>query len=147
MGERIRADHPSVDTVRATIEQVGRTSRSKIHLPAETPISHGMVRLILQGTIRRSPVERTHDDDLVIIGAYDTPEQARQRSGENRLQEWIDEEQLEYGRSVLVDMLEREFCYGVRVPGEDVVYEVPDRPDSSLTAIADELADGQAGDG
>ena len=43
---------------------------------------------------------------------------------------------------MLVDVAEAGFFYGLRAPGEAAVYEVPDRPDDGLAAIARELEDG-----
>jgi hypothetical protein len=59
--------------------------------------------------------------------------------GEDRLPSWVDDRDLEFGRSVLVDVVDEGFFYGVRAPSESAVYEVPDRPDDGLAAIARDL--------
>lgn len=139
MPERVPADHPSVETVQATVERVGGTDRAQVVLPEDVPVTEAVVRLVVDGDTHRAPVEHTLGGSLAIRGAYDTPEQARDRSGPDYLAAWVGDAGLSFGRTVLVDVIEADFLYGLRAPGEEAVYEVPDRPDSSLASIADRL--------
>lgn len=139
MPERVPADHPSVETVRATVERVGRTDRAQVVLPEDVPVTEEVVRLVVEGDSHRASVERNLGGSLAIRGAYDTPEQARDRSGEDHLAAWVGDAGLSFGRTVLVDVIEAGFLYGLRAPGEEAVYEVPNRPDSSLASLAERL--------
>ena len=46
---------------------------------------------------------------------------------------------LGFGRSVLVDVVEASEVYGLRVPGDEAVYEVARGPADSLRSIAEDL--------
>ncbi|MFB6197751.1 MAG: hypothetical protein ABEI52_05700 [Halobacteriaceae archaeon] len=67
-----------------------------------------------------------------------TPELVRSADGTNLLHQWIDERDLGVGRTVHLDVIEPEFKYGLRAPGERATYEIG-RPDQSLASIAREL--------
>jgi hypothetical protein len=140
--DRIAHDNASVRTVRATLERVGRTDRPRIDLPdSDTdafPVGE-VVRVALDGTTRHARVHRGMDEGLELRAVYDNARQARTDDGEDRLPEWVAERDLEFGRSVLIDVVEAGFFYGVRAPDEAAVYEVPDRPDDGLAAIARDL--------
>ncbi|WP_276259318.1 DUF7112 family protein [Haloglomus litoreum] len=144
--ERIAHDNDAVRTVRANLERVGRTDRPRIALPDTErdafPVGE-VVRVSLNGKTRHARVHRGLDDGLEIRACYDNARQARTGDGEDRLPAWVAEHDLEFGRSVLVDVVEEGFFYGVRAPSDETVYEVPDRPDDGLAAIARDLEDGQ----
>lgn len=139
MVDRVAADNPSVETVRATLARAGRTDRPKVELPESFSLPEGTVRLSLDGRTHHATFERSIRDTPEICGAYDTPRLAREGDGENRLVEWAERNGLEFGRSVFVDVVESDEFYGLRAPGVDAVYEVPDTPDAGLADIAEEI--------
>ena len=138
MPERVPSDHPSVETTRATLERRGRT-RARLALPDDDRFPPGPVRLVLGGDTYHAEIERDFAGDRRITGAYDNARLAREREGENRLDEWRTGSEIDLGRSVLVDVVEPGFLYGVREPGERVVYEALESPSESLASIARSL--------
>lgn len=143
MADRIASDHSSVRTVDATVTRAGRTDRPKLVLPTDAADlfpDGDVVRVVLDGT-RRAQVTRSFDGEPEIPGVYDTPDQAREGSGENRLPDWLDDRGLDFGRTVHVDVIAEGFEYGLRAPGERRVYDATEQPDSGLTAIAKEVED------
>lgn len=139
MSDRVPSDHSSVETVRATLARAGRTDRPKVVLPDDADLPEGVVRLVLDGRVCHAPVERGLDGTLELPGAYDTAPAARERAGENRLTEWVRDADLDFGRSVLLDVLVAGTRYGLRAPGERAVYDVPGRPDEGLASIAEQV--------
>lgn len=161
--ERIAHDNASVRTVRAALARVGRTDRPRIDLPDDEDDSFPVgevVRVALDGHTRHARVHRGLDDGLELRAVYDNARQARQGSalradespseeqsdsrgpdGNDRLPDWVADRDLDFGRSVLVDVVEAGFFYGLRGPSETAVYEVPDQPDDGLAAIARDLED------
>ncbi|EMA43239.1 DUF7112 family protein [Halococcus saccharolyticus] len=140
MPERIPHDHPSVETVRATLARRGRSSRPRLALPDDAdrfPLD--TIRLVLDGETYHARVESGLDGDREITGAYDNARLARERDGTDRLDEWRRSSGLDLGRSVAVDIVESGFLYGVREPGERAVYEATEPPDEGLAAIAQDL--------
>jgi hypothetical protein len=141
MPDRIAADNPSVETIRATLAAAGATGRPRIAVPDESTESFPVgevVRLVLDGRTRFARIDRALDDSIEIRGAYDNRRRARDADGENRLVEWATGEGVEVGRSVLVDVVEVGELYGVRRPGANAVYELPRKNrDDSLAAIAE----------
>jgi hypothetical protein len=138
MGDRISHDHASVVTHRAKLERAGRTSRPKLALPDDVPAPERPVRLVLDGTTYHAAVEEAVDGTAEIRGAYDNARMAREREGENRLVEWVERSDLDFGRSVHVDVVDDDL-YGVRAPGERAVYTPTASPNDSLADIADDL--------
>jgi hypothetical protein len=98
----------------------------------------GTVRLVVDGRQRHAPVG-VRGESRAFLGAYDNARQARERDGRDRLAEWVDDRELGFDRSVLVDVVEAGEAYGLRVPGEDAVYEVQRGPADSLGRIAEDL--------
>jgi hypothetical protein len=141
MPDRVAVDNPSVRTVRATLAAAGATGRPRIAVPEEAveavPVGE-VVRLVLGGRTRFARIDRALDDGVEIRGAYDNRRLAREADGENRLVEWAEREGVDVGRSVLLDVVEAGELYGVRRPGTDAVYELPETTrDDSLAAIAE----------
>ncbi|WP_135820567.1 DUF7112 family protein [Halostella litorea] len=148
MADRIPSDHDSVTTVRATLGTAGSTRRPRVEVPADDAEqfpADEVVRLVVDGAERHARIETALGDDRrVIPGAYDAPRLARDPGdAPNRLLEWVDAtDAVSVGGSVLVDVIEPEFKYGVRAPGERAVYEATESPDESLASIAERLEDG-----
>lgn len=141
MTDRLPSDHPSVETVRATLARRGRT-RSRLALPADDRFPPTTVRLVLDGDTCHGRIERSREEGVEINGAYGNARLARERDGEDRLEAWRRSAGIDYGRSVLVDVVEAGFLYGVREPGERVVYDAVESPDEGLATIARDLDDG-----
>jgi hypothetical protein len=136
--ERLPSDHPTVETVRATLDRRGRT-RSRLSLSDGDLFPLDTIRLVLDGNTYHARIETNREGAPVINGVYDNARLARERSGEDRLEEWRTESDIDYGRSVLVDVVEPGFLYGVREPGERAVYDAIESPDEGLAAIARDL--------
>lgn len=145
MPERIPSDHDTVETVRATLERVGRTDRPKVAIPAEAadllPES-GIVRVVLDGQTRHAPVERDFDGAPELRGAFDSPTLARDPgTGADRLAEWVADAAVSVGGSVLLDVVTPDHLYGLRAPGERTVYEATEGPADSLADIAKDVSE------
>jgi hypothetical protein len=137
--DRLPSDHPSVETVRATLARRGRT-RSRLALPADDRFPLTPTRLVLDGDTYHGRIE-SGEDGVEINGAYDNARLARERDGEDRLEAWRRNAEIDHGRSVLVDVVEAGFLYGVREPGERVVYDAVESPDEGLAAIVRKFDD------
>lgn len=142
MSDRVAADNPAVETVRATVVRAGRTDRPAVALPDDLDLPDGVVRLVLDGRICYARVERALRDGPSIRGAFDAPSLAREDGPpggtSNRLAEWVDAAGLPFGRSVLLDVVEPGRLYGLREPGESAVYEAS-APDPGLADLAAEI--------
>ena len=140
MSERIPSDHASVTSLRASIARSGGTRRPCLRLPDDVAVDEGdVVRLLLDGVPTHARVV-SDSTGLLVRGAYDNERLAREpREGENRLVAWCADHDRDPGDAVELDELDPGFCYGLRDPGERVVYDVPARPDQSLRDIASSL--------
>ncbi|MUV57013.1 hypothetical protein [Halogeometricum sp. CBA1124] len=142
MSERVPSDHDSVTSYRATIARSGGTTRPCLRLPDEmSDVEDGdVVRLSLDGELRHARVTADSSGHL-LRGAYDNKRLARTPGeGTNRLVEWCEKSGRDPGSAVELDELDAGFCYGLRVPGKRTVYTVPDRPNESLSNIAEKFA-------
>ena len=138
MPERLPSDHPSVETVEATLDRWGRT-RSRLSLPADDRFPAGSVRLVIDDVTRHATIETTDDGGREVKGAYDNARLAREHDGEDRLEAWRRAVGLDHGRRIAVDIVESGFLYGIRKPGERAVYEAVESPNDSLASIARDL--------
>ncbi|USZ69491.1 hypothetical protein NGM10_07085 [Halorussus salilacus] len=144
MADRISSDHSSLTTVRATLVKSGGLDRPKIEIPddeADRFPDDELVRVVADDTEYRARIETPlTDDGREIRGLYETPRLARNPGeGENRLGSWVADTGVEFGQSVLVDVVEEGFKYGLREPGERVFYEATESPDEGLADIAKQL--------
>ncbi len=145
MSDRIPSDHPSVRTVRATCAETA--TGVKLEVPADDrdafPTDE-VVRVVLEGDELFARIERALTGDaLSVPGVYETPDGARDPSGAtDRLPGWVDDHDVPLGGSVLIDVVEPEFLYGCRAPGETAVYDAREPPSDSLSEIAKDLEDG-----
>lgn len=142
--DRVRSgDVPTID---ATLVSHGAVGRPAIELPdsADEPAvedvpTDEVVRLSIDGDVRHARFEQ-FSSSARASGAFDTPDLARSPGeGENRLREWVDEQGLSTGRTVHLDVIEPGFAYGLRAPGEELIYDAPSSPDDSLASIAEQL--------
>lgn len=141
MADRVRSDHPSIPTARGRLARHGGTRRLAVEVPAGVADSlpeEGTVRLVVDGRARHAPIDRV-GDGRGFAGAYGNPRRARERDGTDRLVEWVDANGLDGGRSVLVDEVEPGEVYGLRMPGEETVYQVSSGPGEALRRIAEDL--------
>ncbi|WP_435334687.1 DUF7112 family protein [Haloarchaeobius sp. TZWWS8] len=141
MADRVSSD--AVPTVRAKLQRHGAMDRLRIELPADEADSFPegeTVRFVLDGKERFAHFEsHLTSDGLVVSGIFDTPDAARDRNGENRLAEWCKKHGRSAGGSVLVDVIEEGFQYGLRAPGDREFYAALEKPSDSLASIAEDL--------
>lgn len=142
MAEHVPSDHDSVTTFRASIARSGGTRRPCLRLPDDAAVAEGdVVRILLDGATTFAQV-RADSSGPLVRGAYDNERVAREpREGENRLVEWCDGHDRGPGDAVELDELDPGYCYGLREPGDRVIYDVPARPNESLRDIASSLRD------
>jgi len=140
VSDRVPSDNDSVQTHRVAIEAIGRTKRPRVLLPETLDVSDGdVVSLALDGDTADALVETSIDGDLVITHVADNRRLAREREGENRLAEWLDDATVSLGGSAHLDVITAGHEYGLRTPGTRVVYTATDGPDSTLSDIASDL--------
>jgi hypothetical protein len=140
MNERVPSDHEAVDTHRVPIEAVGRTGRPRVIFPDDVGLNDGdAVVLALDGDDYDARVETTLDGDLAVTHVADNRRLARERDGENRLAEWVEDTNVTVGGSAHLDVVTDGHQYGLRTPGTRVVYTATEAPDSSLSDIASNL--------
>lgn len=140
MTDRVSHDHPTIETVSATVARYGGTSRPEIRVTDRLSVEQGtVVRLVLGGREYYAEVQAADSDTPVLRGAYPSPRTARNPGGAtNHLAEWVEEQDLEWGRTVQVDVVAPGFKYGLRAPGESATYKTG-RPDEGLADIARDL--------
>ena len=140
MTDRLPSDHDAVSSHRVHLESVGRTGRPRVPVPAALDLAAGdVVRVSLEGEPGHVEVTEALDGTIVIDAVADNPRLARAGEGADRLREWTDAVGLGTGDPVLVDVLTAGYAYGLRRPGERVVYAAPDAPADSLASIAEDL--------
>jgi len=140
VSDRVPSDNDSVGTHRVAVEAIGRTKRPRVLLPETLDVSDGdVVSLALDGDTADALVETSIDGDLVITHVADNRRLAREREGENRLAEWLDDATVSLGGSAHLDVITAGHEYGLRTPGTRVVYTATDGPDSTLSDIASDL--------
>lgn len=141
MPDQVRHDSASVETVDGRLIRRGHSRRLVVELPNDVALTPGsVVRLVLDETeFKILPQTSLDGSGIEIRGAYDTADGARNPgSAPNRLEEWIESEELAAGRTVHLDIVTDEFRYGLRAPGEEAIYPAG-RPTSSLQDIAEDL--------
>lgn len=147
MPDRVAHDHPTVETLSGTLGRYGGTHRPEIRMPDTDALpANDLVRIVLDGTEYRTTVETDSDGTPVVRGAYETPRLAREPTeGTDHLAPWVAERDLEFGRTVLVDVVEPGHKIGLRAPGERATYATTGTPDDSLAAIAEDLENDRSG--
>lgn len=140
MTDRVSHDHPTIETVSATVARYGGTSRPEIRVAESLSVEQGsVVRLVLGGTEYYTEVQSSEGQTPVFRGAYPSPRTARKPAGTtNHLVGWVEERNPEWGRTVQLDVVEPGFKYGLRAPGESATYKTG-RPDEGLADIARDL--------
>ncbi|WP_280587829.1 hypothetical protein [Halorubrum sp. Boch-26] len=151
---RVPSDDEGVASIRVSLARSGGTRRPCVRIPEDDEL-HGRVEsgtceslAMGAGDVTRVVVDReeyyapvTADSSgRLIRGAFDNRRLARETGeGENRLTEWLDANGREPGDSVVLDVVVSGGLYGLRIPGERVVYEATRGPSSSLADIARDL--------
>ena len=145
MPARIPSDHDSIETLRATVERVGRTDRPKVALPGEADLgldAEDVVRLVIDGDTYHTRVETDFDGHREFRGAFPSPTLARDPDADrDHLADWLAEAGIDAGNSVLVDVVTAGVQYGLRAPGTRAVYEAADEGNEGLASIARDLED------
>ena len=133
-----RLSSDGLETIHLTIVESGALDRLKLGVP-DGAMPDGVVRVDAGRSTYHAPVEVGLDGDLELRGLYDNARMARERDGQNHLDDWVADNGLDAGRTVLLDLVLEGAQYGLRAPGEDAVYRVVERPDDDLTAIAEDV--------
>ncbi|MFB6185122.1 MAG: hypothetical protein ABEI96_11250 [Haloarculaceae archaeon] len=142
MSDRIASDNDAVVSHRQSVERIGRTERPQVVLPETAAVAEGdVIRLSLSGTEYHARVETDLHGRSVVRRAAANARLAREREGTDHLQSWVEAADVTLGGSVLVDVVTDGYKYGVRRPGERVVYDATDPPDDSLASLAEDLAE------
>jgi len=137
---RLPSDHDQVQSYRASLIRSGRIRRPCLELPAKMTLTEGEIIRILLGDRQTHARVSATADEQIIRGAFKNSRVARTPGeGENLLKQWCETHDLQIGNAVEVDVLDAGFCYGLRSPGDRVVYSVPSRPNESLHDIASSL--------
>jgi hypothetical protein len=140
VSDRIPSDHSTVQSRRLNLSTVGRTRRYQLSLPADIDCDiEDIIYLSLEGDGVHAQVTAGLDGDLTIQDAYRTRQSARTKEGDDELRAWLDDHDLGKGDALVLDVLRTGYAFGLRRPGERVVYSPPEPPDSSLTDIARDL--------
>lgn len=138
MSDRIPSDHASVRSDRLNLSTIGGSSRLQLLLPEDTDLAAGdLISLSLGGKQYFSYIASTLDGMPAIRGAYPNRKLARQQEGRNSLQSWLAAADFRAGDAVVLDELRSGYAYGLREPGDRVIYEPPPAPDTSLAEIAE----------
>jgi hypothetical protein len=139
VSDRIPSDHPTVDSHRVRLATVGRTGRPRVPLPDGLDCDD-VVSLSLEGDRGHAHVTTDLSRKPVIDGVYANARLARDDDeGENALTSWVAGHDLSTDDPLLIDVLTPGYAYGLRRPGERVVYRTVDPPDTGLAEIAREL--------
>jgi hypothetical protein len=138
MSDRLPSDHPAVDSHRVELGTVGATSQPELLLPPDLTCETGdFVRLVLDGTATHAEVVATMDGKRALRGAHENRRLARSERGPGLLADWLEE--YDPGTTLVLDVLTEGYAYGLREPGERVVYDPVEQPRSSLRDIAEGL--------
>ena len=140
MPDRIPADHDAIESYRVHLETVGGTNRLQLPIPRSVESQSGdTCYLSLSGRPTYALIDDALTGEPVIRGSYSNRRIARERDGENLFRTWLGDRNLSSGNPVVFDVLSNGFSYGVRVPGEQVIYEPPRDRNTSLADIAKSL--------
>jgi len=138
VSDRVPSDHGTVDSHRVRLATVGRTGRPRIPIPDGLDCAVGdVIRLSLEGDRGHAEVTSDLSGEPEIRGVYANARLARSDGeGENALAAWVEEYGLLADDPFLIDVLTPGYAYGLRRPGERVVYRAVDPPDAGLADIA-----------
>jgi hypothetical protein len=151
---RVPSDDEGLASIRVSLARSGGTRRPCVRIPEDDELdgrvesgtceslemaAGDVVRVAIDREEYHAPVTADSTGRLVR-GAFDNRRLAREAGeGENRLVAWLDANGREPGESVVLDVVVPGELYGLRIPGERVVYEATRGPRSSLSDIARDL--------
>jgi hypothetical protein len=139
VSDRVASDHASVTTHDARIVRSGGTRRPCVRVLDDDVPTEDYVRVVCGGREYHGRFT-TDSEGVVLRGLYDNRRIARDPGdAENRLVEWLEALDLDFGRMLACDEIETGFLYGLREPGRRVVYEATEAPKQSLADIAENL--------
>jgi len=132
-----------VETARATVARHGGPRSRRLRLPDDVAVSAGdLLRVTVDGRDGFGRVDADAEGEY-LGGVYANRRLARtDDEGEDRLAAWLADAGVDPGESVALDVLDPGHHYGLRQPGDRVVYAVADRRDDSLAGIAERVGDG-----
>jgi hypothetical protein len=133
-----RVSSDGLETIHGTILESSALDRLKLGVP-DGAMPEGVVRVDAGRPTYHALVEVGLDGDLELRGLCDNVRMARERDGQNHLEDWVADNGLEAGRTVLLQVVVEGAQFGLRAPGEDAVYRVVERPDDDLAAIAEDV--------
>ncbi len=151
---RVPSDDEQLASVRVTLARSGGTRRLCVRLPERDELERrlesgdldaldvaaGDVVRVTFGREEHHAAITADSRGRLIRGAFDNRRLARSSGeGTNRLAEWLGADDREEGDTLVLDVLVPGEAYGLRVPGERVVYDVRRGPRSSLSDIAEGL--------
>ncbi|SDJ20693.1 hypothetical protein SAMN05216226_101132 [Halovenus aranensis] len=140
MHDRVPSDHETVVSHRVHLSTVGRTRRKQLVLPDSLDCTlDDVVSLSLEGDQVWTQLTASLDGEATIQGAFGTRQLARTGDGDDELRAWLADHDLQDGDALVFDVLRTGYAYGLRRPGERIVYSPPEQPDSSLADIARDL--------
>jgi hypothetical protein len=139
--DRVPSDHDAVGSHRTRVAEVGRTGRPRVLLPEAVDAAvDDVVRLSLAGDTYHTQINRSLDGERDLRGAFANARLARtDGEGNDALRPWLDAVGVSVGDPLLVDVVTARHEYGLRRPGQRVVYEPSDPPSSSLADIARDI--------
>ena len=144
MPTRLPSDSDAITSHRATIVRRGGSTTQCLSLPAavaDDVAADDLLTLVIDGEECHAVVA-ADSDGLVVHGAYDNRRLAKATGeGENRLGAWLSSLDREAGSSVICDEITAGERYGLRAPGDRVIYTVRQGPRDSLQSIAEGLDD------
>jgi hypothetical protein len=143
VSERVPSDHESIASHRSAVETVGSTSRLVVPVPdaVEMPTDEP-IRVSLAGELGHARATTALDGGTILRGVYDNARQARERDGDGEcLREWLAAAGLGGGDAILLDEITPGYAYGLRPPGERVVYQAVEAPSDGLSDIARDLGE------
>ncbi|GGN18963.1 DUF7112 family protein [Halarchaeum nitratireducens] len=139
MVERVTSE--GVRTVDTVLERYGSTNRPQLRVTDSDAVPVGeVVRLAVDDAEYRTRVAEDASGSAVLRGAFESPRLARTPGeGENHLRAWLHALDLDYGRTIHLDVVTSDYKYGVRAPGERATYAATEAPDDGLASIARDL--------
>lgn len=140
--EAIPSDHDTIDSHRIELAGLGRTGRAQLVLPDSFDCEpDDVVQLTLGESRYYAQVESTLGEEPTIRGAFGNRRLAKATEGDDHLREWLAQRGYGPGDTLVLDVVTKGHHYGLREPGNRVVYEATDPPNDSLSDIADSLGE------
>ncbi len=142
--DRVPSEHDVIDSYAGEIVPHGPRRRLAVAVPSSVPLPTGdVIRLRLPSdttTYFARPEAFADTDRRRLSGAFHTPDAARTPgTADNCLRAWLANTDLGIGRTIYIDVIEPGFKYGLRGPGDRLLYTLPNQSNSGLNDIATRL--------